>query len=82
MSCANLGAINTDRNPSEVVAAELKPLWLHGQFVSDRPTHNFYATGDRDVLVLAYAGLWVGSPYQSVKRLHCGVGRWSQLEGT
>jgi hypothetical protein len=66
MSCPNLAAVITDRKPAEIVGGELRSLWMQGKYVFGDPSHDFYATSDEDVLVMDYAGIWVGSPFRSV----------------
>ena len=38
-----------------------EPLWLNGWFVGGEPTHSFYAVPGHDLLLMHYAGYWVGS---------------------
>lgn len=66
MGCRNLVAVRTDAGPAGVVVSNLDPLWLNGQYVFGEPSHHFYVTPDREVLVMDYAGLWVGSPVRPV----------------
>jgi hypothetical protein len=69
MSCGNLVAVGTDVRPEAVVTGELRPLWVGGQYVFPEPSHDFFVTEDRNVLVMNYAGVWVGSPVRPVGNL-------------
>jgi hypothetical protein len=76
MSCRNLAAVGTDGGPAGAVVGELRPLWLHGQYVYGGPSHSFFVSLDQEVLVMDHAGLWVGSPVRPVGNLmargvHC-----------
>jgi hypothetical protein len=66
MSCRNLSAVRTGSGPGVAVCGELRPLWLRGQYVYGEPSHDFYISPERDVLVMDYAGVWVGSPVRPV----------------
>ncbi len=62
MGCGNLVALRTDRAPNEVLTTTLQPLWLNGYYVAGEPDHQFFTSADQDVLVMDWAGVWVGSP--------------------
>jgi hypothetical protein len=69
MSCRNLAALHSDRPMAEVLAVPLEPLWLDGYYVAGEPDHQFYVSPDRDVLVMDWAGVWVGSPSRKAAEL-------------
>ena len=62
MSCRNLAAVGTGDGPAATVVRELRPLWLRGRYVFGEPSHDFFVSPEGDVLVMDYAGVWVGSP--------------------
>jgi hypothetical protein len=61
MGSRNLASVRTDGGTGSVVAADLRPLWVRGRYVFGEPSHNFFVSPDQDVLVMEYAGVWVGS---------------------
>jgi hypothetical protein len=61
MSCANLAMDATDRHLTDF-PIELQPLWLDGYSVFGEPSHSFYWSSEPELLVMNFAGLWVGSP--------------------
>jgi hypothetical protein len=69
MSCGNLAAVRTGDGPAAAILAELHPLWLRGRYVYGEPSHDFFVSADREVLVMDYAGVWVGSPVRPVSDL-------------
>jgi hypothetical protein len=69
MSCRNLVALHTDQPPDRVLAVPLQPLWRDRYFVAGEPDHHFYVVPDRDVLIMDYACVWVGSPARDVAGL-------------
>jgi hypothetical protein len=66
MGCRNLAALRTDRPPDRVLTVPVQPLWLSGYYVGGEPDHHFFVSADHDVLVMDWAGVWVGSPGRSV----------------
>lgn len=69
MGCCNLAALRTDGPPAEVLAVPLEPLWPNGYYVAGEPDHQFFVSPDQDVLVMDWAGIWVGSPSRKVAEL-------------
>ena len=69
MSCRNLVNINSTRPPAELLTVPLEPLWLGGRYVDGRADHHFWVSPDREVLVMDWAGVWVGSPSRAVAGL-------------
>ncbi|HEV7226077.1 MAG TPA: hypothetical protein VGN42_25445 [Pirellulales bacterium] len=81
-SCRNLVGVNGDPRPEEAITERLEPLWLGGWYVNAEPSHDFFVTSDHDVLVMNYAGVWIGSPSRPVQRLVArGLGS-TVLEGS
>jgi hypothetical protein len=68
-SCRNLIAIEGHPRPEEAITERLAPLWLGGWYVNTGPSHDFFVTSDHEVLVMNYAGVWIGSPSRSVQPL-------------
>jgi len=66
MSCRNLVTVRGDQEPTQVVAGELLPLWLHGQYMYATPL-NFFVSGDQEVLVMDSDVVWIGSSVRSGK---------------
>jgi hypothetical protein len=69
MGCRNLVALRTERPPDQALTVPLQPLWLGGYYVNSVPDHDIFALLDEDVLVMDWAGLWVGSPTHKVDDL-------------
>jgi hypothetical protein len=69
MGCRHLAALRTDKPPTELLAVPLEPLWLNGYYVAGVPDHHFFVSPDRDVLVMDWGGVLVGSPSGSVAEL-------------
>lgn len=69
MSSRNLVALHTDRSPDQVLTTRLQPLWLNGYYVAGEPDHQFFVSPEHDVLVMDWAGVWVGSPVHRVTGL-------------
>jgi hypothetical protein len=65
MSCANLAMDATDRHLA-AFPVSLQPLWLGGHTVFGESSHNFYWSPEPELLVMDFAGLWVGSPTSSL----------------
>ncbi len=62
-SC-NLATVRTDNIIEKTIRGEdLEPLWIGGYYVFNEPSHNFYVSKNRDILVMDYGDTWVGSPY-------------------
>jgi hypothetical protein len=59
MSAANLVAFRTE-SLADVLKEVPAPLWLQGYYAHGEPSHDFYLIG-QDVLLMNYAGLWMGS---------------------
>jgi hypothetical protein len=68
-SCRNLVAVKGDPEPKDVITERLEPLWLGGRYVNAEPSHDFLVTSDHEVIVMNYAGVWVGSPSRPFQRL-------------
>jgi hypothetical protein len=76
MSCRHLVTLYTDQPPDRVLTTPLRPLWLSGRYVygDQGPQYGFFAPPDRDVLIMEWAGVWVGSPVEPVEGfVHSGV---------
>jgi hypothetical protein len=69
MGSRNLVALHTDRPPDQVLSVPLRPLWLNGYYVAGKPDHLFFVSLKQDVLVMDWAGVWVGSPIKKVADL-------------
>ena len=69
MGSPNAIAIRTDQPPEQVLTLPLKPLWLNGYYVAGEADHQFFVSTDRDVLVMGWAGVWVGSPVHKLADL-------------
>jgi hypothetical protein len=69
MGSRYLLALHTDLAANQVLTVPLEPLWLNGYYVDGEPRHHFFASRDRDVLVMDYAGTWVASPIREVTGL-------------
>jgi hypothetical protein len=69
MGCRHLAALDTERPPDRALAVPLQPLWLNGYYVAGEPDHQFFVAPESDVLVMDWAGVWVGSPTQEVAGL-------------
>ncbi len=54
---------------SEVIGYQPPAIWLNGVYVFKEPTHNFYFDQSRDLLVMEYAGVWLGSHTDSFRDL-------------
>jgi hypothetical protein len=65
MSCANLAMDATDQHLI-ALPVFLQPLWLGGSTVFGESSHNFYWSPEPELLVMDFAGLWVGSPTSSL----------------
>jgi hypothetical protein len=62
MGSHNLATVRTDNIIKKtLVGEELEPLWLNGYYVFNEPSHNFYVSQNRDVLVMDYGDTWIGS---------------------
>jgi hypothetical protein len=62
MSSHNLATVKTDNILEKTIAGEnLEPLWLDGCYVFGEPSHNFYISKSRDIMVMEYGDIWVGS---------------------
>lgn len=81
-SCPNLVAMESDPRPEQAITERLEPVWLGGWYVNAEPSHDFYVTCDQEVLVMNYAGVWIGSPSRPVQRLVANGLRSSVLEGS
>ncbi len=69
MSCRNLVALHADRPPDQVLTIPLQPLWPNAYYVAGEPDHQFFVSPEHDVLVMDWAGVWVGSPLHKVAGL-------------
>jgi hypothetical protein len=69
MGSRNLAALHTKKALADVLTVPLEPLWLNGHHVAGVPDHQFFVSNDGDVLVMDWAGLWVGSPTHRVAEL-------------
>jgi hypothetical protein len=75
MGSRRLASLATDLPSHRVLTTPLQPLWLDGYYVDGDPDHQFFASRERDVLVMDWAGVWVGSPIHEVTDLVApGVG--------
>lgn len=61
MGCRHLAALRTDRPLEQALTVPLEALWLNGCYVNGTPDHHFFVSPERDVLVMDWAGMWVGS---------------------
>jgi len=64
-----LAALETGLPSDRVLAIPVLPLWLDGDYVGGEPDHQFFASREHDVLVMNWAGAWVGSPIHEVTDL-------------
>jgi uncharacterized protein (TIGR02996 family) len=64
-----LVSFNGGSQPREALNAACRPLWPNGWYVSGEPSHNFFDVPGQDVLLMDYAGLWLGSHSDAVLRL-------------
>ena len=69
MGCRNLVALDTDQPPDQVLCVPLRPLWLNGYYVAGEPDHQFFVSPEQDMLVMDWAGIWVGSPVKKLAGL-------------
>jgi hypothetical protein len=68
-SCRNLVALKGEPEIEDAIVGRLEPLWLDGWYVDGEPSHDFFATPDREVIVMEHAGVWIGSPRHPVQHL-------------
>lgn len=68
-SCRNLVAVKGYPRPEDAITERVAPLWLSGWYVNAEPSHDFFVTSDHEVLVMNYAGVWIGSPSRPVQPL-------------
>jgi hypothetical protein len=62
MGSHNLATVKTDNILGKTILGEdLEPLWLNGYYAFGEPSHNFYISKDRDILIMDYGDIWVGS---------------------
>lgn len=69
MGSRHLAALRTQLPPDRALVGRLEPVWLNGYYVAGEPDHQFFVTPDRDVLVMGWAGVWIGSPIREVTAL-------------
>jgi hypothetical protein len=69
MGSRRLVSLETDLPPDRVLTIPLQPLWLDGRYVAGEPDHQFFASRERDVLIMHWAGVWVGTPTNEVTDL-------------
>jgi hypothetical protein len=70
MSCRNLIDLNTELPPDRALAVPLEPLWGNGYYVAGEPDHHYFASPERDVLVMDCSnGVFAGSPTRKVADL-------------
>jgi hypothetical protein len=81
MSCHKLATIRTSDGPAAAVVTELHPLWVRGRYVFGEPSHDFFVCEDQDVLLMDYAGVWVGSPVRPVSDLIAPRSDYQVLSG-
>jgi hypothetical protein len=68
-SCGRLAAVKAGGGTTKSTKDTLEKLWLNGRYVAGKPDHDFYVTPEQDVLVMDWAGVWVGSPSRQVADL-------------
>lgn len=68
-SCRNLVAVEGDPDVRDAVVPRIEPLWLAGRYAFGEPSHNFFVTSDGEVLIMKYAGVWIGSPTRPIQPL-------------
>jgi hypothetical protein len=68
MSCQYLVVIDGD-SLGEVLTTEPSPLWLKGYYVYGEPTYNFYELHEEEVLIMDYAGIWIGCQENRINRI-------------
>jgi hypothetical protein len=64
MGSLNLASTWADNIPKTIIESRrFQPLWLGGYYVFGTPSHNFYLSQDRDILVMDREGegIWIGS---------------------
>lgn len=69
MGSRNLVSLGTDLPSDRILTVPLRPLWLDGHYVNGEADHQFFASHERDVLVMDWCGVWVGSPTHDVANL-------------
>lgn len=69
MSSPVLASVDADPPYDQAFTIPLIPLWLNGLYVDSEPDHHFYVSPERDVLVMDWNGLWVGSLQRPVQQL-------------
>jgi hypothetical protein len=70
MGSCNLTSTWGKNIPEKVIELKIfQPLWLGGYYVFGIPSHNFYLSQDRDILVMDREGegIWIGSQICEVK---------------
>jgi hypothetical protein len=64
----------------DLIDEYLEPLWLNGYYVFGEPSHNFYVSKNRDILVMDYGDIWVGSSQKLKDVTHKDI-YFESLEG-
>jgi hypothetical protein len=70
MGCRNLASTWTDNILEKMIdGKDFQPLWLNGNYVFGEPSHNFYISKDRDIMIMDRdgEGNWIGSQTQTVR---------------
>ena len=72
MGSVNLASTWTDNVLEKMISTEnFQPLWLNGYYVFNEPSHNFYISQDRDILIMDRQGegIWIGSQTCAVGKI-------------
>jgi hypothetical protein len=72
MGSINFASTWTDNILEKTIAAgNFQPLWLNGHYVFNEPSHNFYISQDRDILIMDRQGegIWIGSQTRTVRNI-------------
>lgn len=65
----NLISLRSNVPVDQVLTIPVQPLWLDGCYVYETPSHQFFASADREILIMDGAGAWIGSPTRAVADL-------------
>lgn len=65
MSCKHVGTLSDDKI-EESCDLELTPLWLNGYYVFKEPTHSFWCSDNKLLLMNLYGEIWYGCKDQQI----------------
>ncbi len=67
MSCSSLVNTRSQAGVEALLRDPIEPIWLDGCYVDGPPGRSFFASSDREILVLVREDdVWVGSPFRGV----------------